>query len=123
MSISLAAQQPKNTGSESPAYNPDKHCSDFGYIVYHPSNGIACDQYYRDYEKELDAYEAAENAVDDINKLRSKDVDQQIDGVTGVARDINNRGNKNDASQFATDKSVSLINQMAPRKGNIRQCR
>jgi len=125
VSISLSAQS-RNSGPERPQYNHDKHCADFGYIVDHPSQGAACDQYNRNYQKAVDAYEAAKtnaedatNAVDDINKLRSKDVDQQIDGLTGTARDINNRGNKNEASHFVTDKSASLISEMAHREKEI----
>ena len=118
VSISLSAQS-GNSVPERPQYSPDKHCADFGYIVDHPSQGAACDQYNRDYQKALGAYEGAKNAVDHVNKLRSNDANQQIDGVTGVAKDINNRSNKNDASQFVTDKSVSLINQMAHKEKEI----
>jgi hypothetical protein len=126
-SISLFAQQSGKTDSDRPQYRPDGRCEDFGYLVDHPSQRVDCDRYNEDYTKKLHSwYEATKtsaddaiNAIDDVKKLRSKDVNQQIDGVTGAARDVNNRGNENDASQFVTDKSVSLINQMAHRENEI----
>lgn len=55
----------------------------------------------------------AKTAVDNGNKIRSGDTNQKIDGLVGEAKDANSRVNNNPASKAVTDKSLSVIEELA----------
>jgi hypothetical protein len=64
--------------------------------------------------------------ITDVNNMRSADQGAQIDGVTGVAQDVNQRANGgpiygNTVSQDATDKSISLLDRLGRQENVIMQ--
>jgi hypothetical protein len=112
--------------SEGPPPSDDNPCTD---LFIHPSKIEACTRYNKEsqdkQDRQLDAWKLAndaketEKAVEDLEKARSTDTDQQIDGIFGLASDWNSHANKNDLSKEVTDKSLGVIGQMAHEEAAI----
>ena len=74
----------------------------------------------------LQRVDEAKKVTSDVNNTRSADKGTQIDGVTGVAQDVNQRANGgpiygNTVSQDVTDKSISLLDRLGRQENVIIQ--
>jgi hypothetical protein len=70
-------------------------------------------------KKYSDAVAEAKKIADDANKVRSTNKDEQIDGIVGTAKDINQHGNVSQASEAVTDKSLSAVEEFEHRENEL----
>jgi hypothetical protein len=108
---SIAAQQEDvDICSKARAFTPEvKQCLDVQNQKRKADEAKAAEEM-----KVLKAAEAANDlkrAADNVGKMRSTNQGDQIDGVTGTARDLNSKGNSNPVSKKITDQSISIIDQ------------
>jgi hypothetical protein len=88
------------------------------HLFEHPSTIADCDAYLREWDAWAKANEA-KKLIDDVKKVRSREEDQQIEGVIGVGKDLNTKGNNNEVSREVTDKGLGIIGQLAHQESAI----
>jgi membrane protein involved in colicin uptake len=116
--VAVGAQQQQQS-------DPDG-CANVGFKSP-TSEVIRCLQLQRQKEKETEAklaeaQKVAEEllkAADDARKRRSANKNEQIDGEVDVVKDLNSKGNSNEASKAVTDQSLTVLDKLEHRKNEI----
>ena len=106
--ITVSAQQPDSKK----ASGDDWHCEGPQWQMFRD----LCrkmEQDGKDMQATIDKVNELRKAAQDLEKARSTDPNQQIDGLTGLAKDGNSNGNNNAVSKEVTDKSIDIMNQIA----------